>query len=72
MNIMYREARFLRVSEIREQKGLSVIQLAEKAGIAPNTALSYDRDSAAMINKDVLRKLANALDCTLRDLIVEE
>lgn len=72
MLIMAKEARFLRVSEIRERKGMSVEEMASKAEIAYNTALSYDRDSSELISKKILKKIASALDVNVRDLISED
>ncbi len=64
--------RFLRVSEIREHNGISVEELANRAGIAYNTALSYERDVSELISKTVLRKIAKALGVSIRDLIADD
>lgn len=64
--------RFLRVSEIREQAGISVEELATRADIAYNTALSYERDVSELISKKVLRKIAKALGVRVRDLIADD
>lgn len=59
---------FLRVKDIRLAKGMTVQELASKAGISYNTMLAYERDNATMVRKDVLTRLAAALGVTVPDL----
>lgn len=47
----------LRVKEILEDRGLSVQDLSDGAGIAYNTALAYQRDYADGLSKRVLGKI---------------
>ena len=68
MLIMTRETRLLRVSELREMKGWSISELANRADIARNTARDYDLDVPENLNRTVLEKLARAFGVQVSDL----
>lgn len=68
MLIMTRETRLLRVSELREQKGWSITELATQAKIARNTARDYDLDVPENLNRKVLERLAHAFGVQVSDL----
>ncbi len=67
---MTRETRLLRVSELREQRGWTISELAERAEIARNTARDYDLDVPENISRKVLRKLAKAFSVTIPELFL--
>ncbi len=70
MLAMPRETRLLRVSELREQKGWSISELANRAEIARNTARDYDLDVPENLNRTVLEKLARAFGVQVSDLFL--
>lgn len=72
MLIMTRETRLLRVSELREQRGWSISELANRAEIARNTARDYDLDVPENLNRTVLEKLARAFGVPIRQLFLED
>ena len=51
-------------------KNTSASAVARKAGVNPNTVRSYIRGDA-LASRDMLEKLADALDCDINDLTKE-
>ena len=62
------ERAFMRVREIRVQKGWTTQQLADAAGVSYATALAYERDNSIQARKDILLRLATALGVTVGEL----
>jgi len=60
----------LRIRELHERRGLSGKQLAERAGITPQSLsrIEHGRHDAVFTT---LRRILAAMDCSLRDLTVE-
>lgn len=61
--------RHSRAREIREQRGLSVADLATKAGLARQTIYSIERDPEHKPGVDVIVKIAQALEVTVDELL---
>lgn len=61
-----------RIGEVMDQKGLTASDLAERAGVAYNTALAYQRDSSDRLSKDVLGKIATALEVEAWELFLDD
>lgn len=60
-----------KIKEIRISKGLTQLQLAEKADIGLNTLCRYERDERRP-KLEVLEKIADALEVNLTDLFFNE
>lgn len=58
-----------RLKELRESKGLSQAQLAEKTGINVNNIISWEVGRRELVNIYTIIKLANALKCSVMDFI---
>lgn len=54
---------------IRKKAGLTQEALAEKSGISRTTIGKIERGSVKWTRSDVLKQLANALNCTIADLL---
>ncbi|MEC0330618.1 helix-turn-helix transcriptional regulator [Paenibacillus macerans] len=62
-----------RVGEILKRRGMTQLQLAEKAELRPSTISEIVRDSRTVINKEHLAKIADALEIDdISELIVLE
>ncbi|MDU7472097.1 MAG: helix-turn-helix transcriptional regulator [Paenibacillus macerans] len=62
-----------RVGEILKRRGMTQLQLAEKAELRPSTISEIVRDSRTVINKEHLAKIADALEVDdISELIVLE
>jgi transcriptional regulator with XRE-family HTH domain len=72
LGTMMTDPRLLRVREIREAQGMTVAELASKAGLPSNTVRSYDRDVPELFNRRVLVQLAKALGVPVKDLFLED
>lgn len=58
----------LRIKEIRESRGMTQKQLAEKIYVARATVTSWEQ-GARTPHMDMLPRIAEALDCSVSDLI---
>ena len=54
------------------ERNLKQYQLAQQAGIAPNTVSAIINDDWDRISREVLLKICDALDCQPGDLFVRE
>lgn len=61
-----------RTGQLAQERHLSTAELAEKAGITYNTALSLVRGNAARIDLQVLEKVCEALGVQPGDILVLE
>lgn len=59
-----------RIKQIRESKGMTQTELAEKAGVARATIWKLETDEAAVTMTSTLQKIASALDVTLEDIFL--
>jgi transcriptional regulator with XRE-family HTH domain len=62
----------LRVAELRDAKGWTQAELAEKAGVSRATVNRIESDTNRRIDFDVLEKLAGAFGVEAGRLIVED
>lgn len=60
----------LRIDKFIKNKNIGARELAEKSGIAYNTALMYQRDAGDRVSKDVLEKIAETLDVEVYELFL--
>jgi transcriptional regulator with XRE-family HTH domain len=60
---------YIRVREIAESQNLTVLEVAQKAGLAPSTVRRLWRDPHAQTDTRVLDKLAKALAVDASELI---
>ena len=51
-----------KVRDIRESKGMSTTELAEKLGVSKQTIYKYERDITRNMPYKVIKKLADSLD----------
>lgn len=61
----------LRVGKILREKNMKPSQLADRAGIAPNTALNLSRGAVTRVDLPVLDRVAKALGVRVVDLFEE-
>lgn len=59
-----------RIKQIRESRGMTQTELAEKAGVARATIWKLETDDAAVTMTSTLQKIALALDVTLEDIFL--
>ena len=60
----------LRIRELAEQKGWTLIQVAERSGVNYNTVRSYvQRDALNTADIPAVYKIARAFDVTMEDLV---
>ena len=50
-----------RLKEVREKKGLTVLQLSQKSGVSRQTIYNLEADPAAIVTSEVMEQLAKAL-----------
>jgi DNA-binding Xre family transcriptional regulator len=60
-----------RVGEVAKQQGISTQDLADRAGIAYNTALGLRRGVSTRIDLEVLDRVCDALNSTPAELLVK-
>ena len=58
-----------RLKELRESRGLSQSQLAERTGISPDNIKSWELGRRELVNIYTIIKLADALDYSVMDFI---
>jgi DNA-binding Xre family transcriptional regulator len=61
----------LRVKEIADEKGVNMTVLSHKTFIAINTIRTIFRDPYKSVNTDTLRRIADALEVSVLDLLEE-
>ena len=59
----------LRIKEVAEEKGVSMTKLSHRSEVAYNTIRKLFKDPYAEVTVTTLRRLAEALDVSVRDLI---
>lgn len=60
----------LRIRELAEQRGWTLKQVAEHAGVNYNTVKSYvQRDALNTVDLSAVRKIAIAFDVTIEELM---
>lgn len=57
-----------RIKEIREQKGMSQVELAEKSGVTRATIWKLETSDSEATTTKTLQKLARALDVDMKQL----
>ncbi len=62
----------VKVREIRQQRGITVYELAKRSGLAQSFVWRLDHGTATSPGIGSLVKLAKALDCEVTDLYEEE
>lgn len=62
----------LTVAEMMDRRGLNTAELAERAGIAYNTALALRRGTPRRLDLDVLAKICEALQAQPGELMIAE
>ena len=60
-----------RVKKLREQRGLTQQQLADRAGLTNDTISNYERGRRTDPPVSVVYAVANALDVTVDDLLAD-
>ena len=58
------------VKRLREEKGLTQVQLAEEVGIGRSYLCRIERDSATL-NLNLATVIADKLDCSVEDLAAQ-
>ena len=61
----------LKVKEVAEAKGMNMTLLSHKSYVALNTIRSIFRNPYRTVNTDTLKRLADALETSLFDLLEE-
>lgn len=61
----------VRLRELREEKNLTVEELAEKSGVSKRTIFSWEAAERTPISEDVL-KIADSLEVKIHSLIPEK
>lgn len=61
-----------RLKEIRMQKGMTRLELAEKTGISENLISELEDETVNEIHSKVLLRLAKALDTTLECIFLSD
>jgi DNA-binding Xre family transcriptional regulator len=61
----------LRIKEVAEEKGMSMTKLSHRSEVAYNTIRKLFKDPYAEVTVTTLRRLAEALDVSVHDLIEE-
>lgn len=51
------------IKEIRIQKGMTLLQLAEKLGLSESTVQRYESGNIKRMNYDIIVEMAEILDC---------
>jgi putative transcriptional regulator len=60
----------IRLKQVREQKGLSQYELAQKAAMSPQNIQKLEQGRAKGVQLDTLDKLCDALQCEIQELLV--
>lgn len=61
----------LRVKEVAESKGYTILRLSRESGLAYSTVLQYWHDRLRRLDVEVLQKIAKTLQVSVRELIQE-
>lgn len=62
----------LRIKEVAAEKGMSMTKLSHRSEVAYNTIRKLFKDPYAEVTVTTLRRLADALGVSVRDLIEDE
>ena len=57
-----------RIKQVRESKGMSQTELAEKSGVTRATIWKLETDDTAVTTTDTLAKIAQALGVSIGDI----
>lgn len=60
----------IRLKQVRESRGLSQFELAQKTGMSPQNIQKLEQGRAKGIQLDTLDSLCSALECEIQDLLV--
>lgn len=60
------------LSEVREKKGLTQMQLAVKCGLSLSAVQKYEYGTKKQYSHEILQKFCEVLECTPGDLFVLE
>ena len=61
-----------RLKEVREERNISQVKLAEMSGVSRQTISKIEADPAAVFKVDTLQALANALGVSIEDIFYSE
>lgn len=61
-----------RIKDVRESKGMTQTELAEKSGVSRATIWKLETDADAITMTNTLQQLARALDVTVDELFLDE
>ena len=61
-----------KLKEMRDAKGISQVELAEKSGVSRNTIIKIENNSEVCITTETMKKLAYALDVKPSDIFCFE
>jgi len=56
------------LKEVREKKGMSQVELAQKSGVSRNTIMKIESNSCVSLKTKTIVKLANALGVTAEEI----
>lgn len=59
------------VKAIREERGITQEKLAKEAGVARATISKLEGGKDVVTSTETIRKIANALDCSVQDIFVD-
>ena len=60
------------IKALREEKGISQMELAKKVGVSHTTVRNWDHGRTGLEVFDLVARLCEALDCHPRDLMTSE
>lgn len=60
----------IQLKQVREQKGLSQYELAQRTEMSPQNIQKLEQGRAKGVQFDTLDRLCNALDCEIQELLV--
>lgn len=67
---MSEKRQYLHLGQMMEKRGIKAEELSSISSVAYNTALSYQRDASERLSKDVLGRIADALDVDVFELFM--
>ncbi len=60
------------LKDMRKRRGLTLAELSEAADIPVNTLIHWERGNIMRAHVDAVKRAADALSCTVDELISEE
>jgi putative transcriptional regulator len=60
----------IRLKQVRDAKGLTQFELAQKSGMSPQNIQKLEQGRAKGVQLDTLDALCDALDCEIQELLV--